>query len=124
MSEIIFLVFTNGEKAVMLVGFQDLPEKYHGYPFIKITPSFSQVVLTELIEANKYSRELIREEILELIEFYGRTERACMEFPYWDTMFIYAMKPENVKRENMAEYEDIEQLVDSYLSLRGPEFII
>jgi hypothetical protein len=124
MDETKYLVFVGDEKAILLNGIQSLPEDLRGYPFIKMTSVYSQVMLMDLIEENEHSRKMIGEQIFKLIKFYGQVGRVCLEFPSWDMMLIYAVKPECLNLELGAEYKDIEQLVESYLYLFGPEFVI
>jgi len=43
-----------------------------------------------------------------------------MEFPRWNEMILYAVRPEAADEE----YWCPEQVVDSFIDLYGPEFII
>ena len=113
-----YLVFTEDTVAIF-DGFGDLPEPYSFYPRMKVTNRFAEVRLTDLVLESEIAKSLLHVNILEGIKTFGTVGHVRLEFPCWDVMFIYA---EEEKTEE--EYHDVEQLVESFLTLHGPEFVL
>lgn len=123
MSDITCIVFVNGDVLVFrgkgnaLV----LPESLLDFPLIISNEYGTKVILRKRIK-NIDDYVLLREGILAIIELFRQTGVPRIEFPRWNEMLIYPVEPNEEITES--EYWNREQVVDSYLNLRGPEFII
>ena len=120
MNEVCYLVFgTDG--IVTLRGYDiPLPERFRGYPVIRIKDSVYRVQINTLVIENDDVRGMMRACILQAFKDFSEFGAVRVEFPAWYIMHIYA-----VERSAAEEpYWDPEQLVDSFLSLRGPEMIL
>lgn len=123
MSDITCIVFVNGD-VIVFRGEGNalaLPESLLGFPLMISNEYGTKVILRKRIKNND-DYLLLREGILAIIELFRQTGVPRIEFPRWNEMLIYPVKPNEEITES--EYWNREQVVDSYLNLRGPEFII
>lgn len=120
MGETSCIVFVNGNVLVYRgQGKLVLPESLKGFPFMLNNEDGTKVLIKEPVE-HPQSRIAMRECILEVIEEYRKVGIPRIEFPRWNEMLIYPVVPESADEE----YWCFEQVIDSFLDLYGPEFII
>ena len=122
MNEVCYLVFTPG-KITVVHGRQDsqLPKEFYEFPLMRIDEAVCEVVLNELVLQDELMYEMIRVNIEQVIRILGAYGPVRVAFPTWDRMLIFsAVKP----TENDMKCSDLDQLLDSFLSLRGPEIIL
>ena len=97
-----------------------LPKELSGYPIIINNENGTKVIISRLIY-NPITWGLMRSCILDTIKLY-RSDKSVprLEFPCWNEMIIYPVAIEHAEEE----YWCPEQVVDSFLDLSGPEFVI
>ena len=122
MNEVYYLIFSPGKIVTIFRRPDDpLPREYYGLPYISMDDGIWSVVLTELVIQDEFVYEMIRakiEEVISVLKAYGPVRVA---FPVWDRMLIHlTVEP----TENDYECADLDWLLDSFLSLRGPEIIL
>ena len=123
MSDITCIVFVNGDVFVFRGkgNALALPESLLDFPLMISNEYGTKVILRKRIKNND-DYVLLREGILAIIELFRQIGVPRIEFPRWNEMQIYPVEPnEEITESN---YWNREQVVDSYLNLRGPEFII
>lgn len=123
MSDITCIVFVNGD-VIVFRGEGNalaLPESLLGFPLM-ISNEYGTIVILRKRIKNNDDYLLLRVGILAIIELFRQTGVPRIEFPRWNEMLIYPVKPNEEITES--KYWNSEQVVDSYLNLRGPEFII
>ena len=119
MGEICYLVFKRSG-ILSFVGVDiKLPDQLVGYPVIRIDDDGVQVKLYDEIE-DEVVRRMVRAYIMKAIGEMREFGVPRLEFPCWDLMCIYAVKPESAQEP----YWEPDQIIDSFLDLRGPEFMI
>ena len=97
-----------------------LPSELAGYPIIVTNENGAKVIISEPIRSES-SRALMRMCIMDVIETYRNQEAVPrLEFPRWNEMRVYPVVPEAADEE----YWCPEQVIDSFLDLYGPEFIL
>lgn len=119
MSETSCIVFMNGNVLVFRgEGKLVLPDTLAGFPYMLNNEDGSKVLLKKPVDDS--SRAVMRECILDVIEEYRKVGVPRIEFPRWNEMLVYPVVPESADEE----YWCPEQVIDSFLDLYGPEFII
>ena len=123
MSDITCTVFVNGDVFVFRGkgNALALPESLLDFPLMISNEYGTKVILRKRIK-NNADYVLLRVGILAIIELFRQTGVPRIEFPRWNEMQIYPVEPNEEITES--KYWNPEQVVDSYLNLRGPEFII
>lgn len=96
-----------------------LPSEAAVYPIILTNDQATKVIMNSMIIC-KEARSAMRNCILTAIEAYRVVGIPRIEFPRWNEMILYAVRPEAADEE----YWCPEQVVDSFIDLYGPEFII
>lgn len=114
-------VFVNGSIIVVESnGKIMLPMELMGYPIIITNNNGTKVIISQPIN-NAGSRALMRSYILQTIELYRSQEAVPrLEFSRWNEMLIFPVALEGADEE----YWCPEQVVDSFLDLYGPEFVL
>ena len=108
----VFVIKSNGKIV--------LPMELSGYPIIVNNENGTKVIISQPIN-NSITRGLMRSCILDTIELYRSDEAVPrLEFPRWNEMIIYPVVIDHAEEE----YWCPEQVVDSFLDLCGPEFLI
>lgn len=123
MNDITCTVFMNGDIFVFRGegNALALPESFLNYPLMISNEYGTKVILRKRIK-NDDDYVLLREGILAIIEMFRQIGVPRIEFPRWNEMLIYPVEPDQEIIET--KYWNPEQVIDSYLNLRGPEFII
>lgn len=120
MSETSCIVFVNGDVLIFKgEGKIVIPEQLIGFPFMLSNDEGTKVLIEQPIN-DAGSRAVMRACILQVIEEFRKVGIPRVEFPRWNEMLIFPVTPESADEE----YWCPEQVVDSFLDLYGPEFII
>lgn len=120
MNEAYYWVFgTDGIISVRGYG-ASLPEELRGFPVICFKNSIYRVQINTLVTEDEYVYESVRKYILDAFRVLETAGAVRVEFPAWFIMDIYAVE----RSASEEPYWDVDQLLDSFLSLRGPEMIL
>lgn len=120
MDKVSCFVFANG-KILVFEGKNtvNIPLNLAGFPII-VSNSYGTKVLLGKPITNIDDKAALRSCILDIIEKFREIGAPYMEFPRWNEMIIYPVEPSSADYA----YECPEQVIDSFLGLHGPEYII
>lgn len=96
-----------------------IPEALLGYPMMISNENGAKVLIERPI-TNPYDKAAIRKYLMDIKEKFREYGCPRIEFPCWNEMIPYPVAPESAD----IEYWCPEQVIDSFLDLYGPEFII
>ena len=120
MGETSCVVFVNGDVIIFKgKGKIILPEELASFPYMLSNDEGTKVLIEQPIN-NESNRLVMRSCILRIIEKFRESGVPRIEFPRWNEMLIFPVTPESAEEE----YWCPEQVVDSFLDLYGPEFIL